>query len=575
MSESEPTAGGDPKGLMDVDGRLKQRVEVEAGLPVTRPRWSTLGNVGPAMLIVVAGLVMAYTLPVLEFARPWKPGDPVLFWNLLGRPFEDPKPEAVEKQETIEAIEAVAEEVLAADPPKLPVDREPKEVIEVDPGDVLPDYVAKPGDDAQVVQALELFNGDELDHFFAALARSDAGVAEAVTHVVHWGDSAIGIDGITGAIRRRMQARFGDSGHGFHLLAPPNTSYRHREVDFKHNDQWYKCFIIFKCRDDGHYGLGGTTFRSKGGAKSTFRPHPERSSGRVSQFELWYAAQPGGGAITIRVDDGEKIRISTAAESLEDRWHRISVEDGDHTFEVRAGGEGSVRAYGVTLERDQPGVVWDGLAQIGAFTNRMLELNAGHLKAQLDHRQADLAVFMFGGNDMQRRMKMATYEAEYREVIQHVKGARPGLDCLVMAPLDHGDREGSRVVSKPVVARMVAAQRAAAKAEGCAFFDTWAAMGGEGSAGRWYHRKPRLISGDLSHATGKGHQVIGELFYRALLRSYVEYRTGDKGDDGQVDSNTAAVDGQTNPAEKSDADSNTEVSDGQAKAVKKAGERTP
>ncbi len=514
MSDDQATGAGDPKGLMDVDGRLKERVEIEPSLPVTRPSWSTLGSVGPAMIVTVAGLILAYSVPALEFARPWKPGDPVPFWNVLGRPFEEPAPEG--EKENIEAIEAVAQEVLAAEPPKPPVDREPQEVIELEEGDTLPPYVARPGDDAEVVQAIELFEGDELDRFFTALAHSDAGVADAITRVVHWGDSAIGVDGIPGAIRQRMQARFGDSGHGFHLMAQPNSSYRHREVEFSHNESWRKCFIIFKCSEDGRYGLGGTTFRSRGGAQSSFRPHQERSGGKVSKFEVWYAAQPKGGVFTVRVDGGERTRVSTLAEEIEDRWYTVEVEDGDHKFDVRAAGEGSVRLY--------------GLAQIGAFTNRMLELDAEHLKAQLGHRQPDLAVFMFGGNDMQRKMKMSTYEAEYREVIKHVVGARPEMDCLVMAPLDHGEHAGARVISQPVVSRMVAAQRAAAKAEGCAFFDTWSAMGGEGSAGRWFHRKPRLISGDLSHATGKGHQVIGELFYRALVHAYVRYRTG--GEDG-------------------------------------------
>ncbi|MGB1016578.1 MAG: hypothetical protein ACPG4T_20745, partial [Nannocystaceae bacterium] len=72
--------------------------------------------------------------------------------------------------------------------------------------------------------------------------------------------------------------------------------------------------------------------------------------------------------------------------------------------------------------------------------------------------------------------------------------------------------------------RMIEAQRKVARAEGCAFFDTVAAMGGEGSAGRWFKRKPRLIGGDLSHATSKGHQVIGELVYRAVIEGYVAYR---------------------------------------------------
>ena len=185
---------------------------------------------------------------------------------------------------------------------------------------------------------------------------------------------------------------------------------------------------------------------------------------------------------------------------------------------------GKVRLYGVTMERDGPGVVWDGLSMIGAFTNRMLGFDQDHLGRQLEHRQADLAVLMFGGNDMIRSMKMATYAEEYREVIRLIRGARPDMSCIIMSPLDHATKKGQDIVSLPVVPRMVKAQRQVALEEGCAFFDTYEAMGGKGSAGRWYNRNPRLISGDLGHVTRKGQVVIGEMFYRALMQAYVAYR---------------------------------------------------
>lgn len=491
--------------------------------PSERVHLSMLGRIGPAMLVIVVGIVAVFLVPSLEFARPWKPGQPVPFWNAVGRPFEGEHEQ--EAQARVAEVDALAQEVLAAEEPlPAPTKRREPEIVEPEPQQMLPPYEPREGDDKNVVQSLELFEGDELDRFFGSLARSDASVADAVTHVVHWGDSAIGVDGIPSAIRRRMQNRFGDSGHGFHLMAPPNTSYRHREVAFGHNDGWRRCFIIHKCRSDGHYGLGGATFRSGGGAKSTFAPHAKRSSGLVSKMEVWYAAQPGGGNLRVRVDDGEPTLIDTKGDELEDRFHTIEVEDGMHELEVRAAGGGAVRVYGVTLERDVPGVVWDGLALVGAFTKRMLEYDPAHLKAQLDHREADLVVLMFGGNDMIRRIPMSKYAQEYRDVIRRVRDARPQMDCLVMAPLDHGERNGVRIVSRPVVSRMVAAQRKAAQAEGCAFFDTFAAMGGEGSAGRWFKRRPRLMSGDLGHATHRGHQVIGELFYRAVLESYIAYR---------------------------------------------------
>ena len=128
------------------------------------------------------------------------------------------------------------------------------------------------------------------------------------------------------------------------------------------------------------------------------------------------------------------------------------------------------------------------------------------------------------GNDMIRRISMETYQQEMQEVLQRLRRARPEMSCLVMSPLDHGERKGVRIESLPVVAQMVEAQRRAAQAEGCAFFDTFSAMGGEGSAGRWYRQSPRLISGDLGHLTASGHIVVGEMFYRALMEAYVAHR---------------------------------------------------
>ena len=482
---------------------------------------SMLRQVGPAMATVAACVVATYLVPSLEFARPWKPEEPVPFWNLVGRPFERAELEA--EAERAQEVDELAQEVLAGKDPE-PVVAPPREVVKVEEVETLPPYEAQDGDDKKAVQPLELFSGTELDGFFEDLARADAGIEGTVVRVMHWGDSAIGVDGIPGAIRRRMQNRFGDAGHGFHLMAPPNTSYRHREVDFSHNDAWKKCFIIHKCRSDGHYGLGGTTFSSWGGGQSDFAPHAERSAGKVSRFDLYYAGQPEGGQLRVQVDDGEKVILETAADALEDRFWSVEVPDGPHKLSVRAVGEGQVRLYGVSMERPGPGIVWDSAALVGAFTTRMMEFDAEHLANQMQHRGTDLVVFTFGGNDMIRKVKMSTIADEYRAVIDQVKQAKPDAACLVMAPLDHGERQGAQILSRKVVPRMVEAQRKVAEEAGCAFFDTFEAMGGKGSAGRWYKRSPRLMSGDLGHATASGHQVIGELFYRALLGAYVDYR---------------------------------------------------
>ncbi|WAS95463.1 GDSL-type esterase/lipase family protein [Nannocystis punicea] len=467
----------------------------------------------------------------LHLARPWTLAtDPdtgeykyVPFWNLIGR-------ELLGMGQKAEVADAEVKEAIAvarAEAEKAEVE-EFKEV-EVRATPVQEDEKVPPlaphEDDAEPVE-VPLERPEALDRFYAALTRTQLGLPGAITRAMHYGDSAIGNDGITGAIRSKLQARFGDAGHGFHLLGQPNASYRHQGVRFDERSQWQHCFIIFDCKKDGYYGLGGTTFESAGGAEIRLSTAQKGPMGRkVARYEVWYAGLPKGGKLRLKLDEQEPVELETAADQLEDRWHVIETDDGEHTLSVRAAGGGKVRAYGVAMERSVPGVVYDEMSQIGALTRRLLNFDAEHLQRQLARRDPDLLVLMFGGNDMNTQGTMEKYRAEYSSVIQLFRKGDPQLPCLVMAPLDHGERDGSgKIVTRPIVTKLVQAQREVAQAEGCAFFDTYEAMGGSGSMGRWVRSSPALGAGDLSHLTHHGHKVVGSMLYRSLMQGYADYR---------------------------------------------------
>ena len=53
--------------------------------------------------------------------------------------------------------------------------------------------------------------------------------------------------GVNGGVFRAtvgLQQRFGDAGHGFHLLAKPNASYIHKAIEFRGGDDWSRCWPI-------------------------------------------------------------------------------------------------------------------------------------------------------------------------------------------------------------------------------------------------------------------------------------------------------------------------------------------
>jgi len=59
---------------------------------------------------------------------------------------------------------------------------------------------------------------------------------------------------------------------------------------------------------------------------------------------------------------------------------------------------------------------------------------------------------------------------------------------------------------------------------GAAFFNTFEAMGGEGTMARWYVAEPRLVGADFIHPMPGGAKIVGELLYSALRNGYNQYK---------------------------------------------------
>jgi lysophospholipase L1-like esterase len=496
-----------------------------------------------SLIGTLAGLLaIPYLVPDLASLQPWRPGGGyVPFWNVVARA-QDEREEREQRQQVqgFEELALSAEQEVEdeAEPGAAPAARQgapeaPEAAApEQAPSDatdpnVFPVFQPHAGDLDKL--AVEIENPDALEHYFGQLTLTELKRPGAITRAGQWGDSVLGGDGLTHALRLKLQARFGDAGHGFHDLSRYSVGYIHHGVRFDDRGGWRSCEIIFKCRPDARYGYGGVHSSSSGGAESAWRTNGKSPGDKVSRFELWYAKAPDGGRFQVRIDEGTPRTIDTRSSKLTDAVEVFSVPDGPHLFEVRAAGNGLARGYGVVLERDVPGVVWDELSLIGSFTQRLDYQDPEHLGWQLRRRNVDLMVFIFGGNDVQRefgdlKTTMTPYENEYTRVLHKFRAGRPEASCMVMSLIDHGSREDNTVRTRSIVPRLVAAQRRVAEAQGCAFFDTFHAMGGENSIGRWYQARPQLAAPDFSHPTAAGQGVIATLVYRALMKRYAEYR---------------------------------------------------
>jgi lysophospholipase L1-like esterase len=362
-----------------------------------------------------------------------------------------------------------------------------------------------------------------LDHFYAALCRTEKG--RAVTRIVHYGDSPTTADLITGDVRVQLQKRFGDAGHGFLLVAKPWAWYQHAGVEVA-GSGWQMAPASRFVAHDGMFGLGGVSFTGSGAARSRI----EFANGGYTQFEAWYLRQPGGGEFSLWVDGRMLGRVDTAGESKTPGFAAFRSETAAAELEIH-GERGGVRVFGITAEGPGPGVVYDSLGLNGASITVLSRMfNGRHWAEELQHRNPALVIVNYGTNEADfAEFVDRQYEKELRDALRRIQTALPEASVLVMSPMDRGQRNGGEIETMPTIPRIVEIQKRVARETGCGFFDTYAAMGGEGTMGRWYAARPRMVSADLIHPyPGAGNMIAG-VFTKEIGEGLGRYKLREMG----------------------------------------------
>ena len=360
-----------------------------------------------------------------------------------------------------------------------------------------------------------------LTAFYQALWRTDSKLPGAVTRVLHYGDSPVTADSITADARSLFQERFGDAGHGFILIAKPWAWYGHRGVDVQGHG-WHIAPATQARARDGFHGLGGVSFEGEAGASSHIVLKEDHA-----RVEIQYLRQPGGGVLAVETVGQGIASVDTDGPEKEPGFQTVTLPPGAREIELSVQ-RGPVRMFGASFEKDTPGVIYNSLGLNGGQVQVVVRyFEKSQWTEELQHQHPDLVVLNYGTNESVYAEYIERYYAgELREVIRRVKAAVPDASVLVMSPMDRGQRDSSgRIVTVPTVPRLVEIQRQMAAETGCAFFNTFQAMGGEGTMARWYESQPRLVSADFMHPLPGGARKVGVLLYQALYAGFEQFKT--------------------------------------------------
>ena len=351
-----------------------------------------------------------------------------------------------------------------------------------------------------------------LANFFAATRKLESGALREDIRVAHFGDSHSTIDSLSRSARTALQRRFGNGGRGFVMLGRPYDWYNQDGIESAPG----KGFAREKHAE--YTGPGGLVMHSqaRGSLIST------QVQATTSKVTLVFERSPTGAPLSFYVDDtitavSTKDSTKTGAAYVE-----VEVPAGSHRVEVRAG-QGDAWVYGVELESDKSGIVYDALGVDGARASDFVQYNEPWLAAYMARRPASLVVLAYGANeasDSNATKPLEEMEQSVKDAVAKAKRLAPNASCLLLGPPDIESKVGKTWTTNPRLAEVIKVERAVASAQGCAFFDTFAAMGGEGTAQAWRQRTPAASRPDHLHYTPVGYRALSDAYAVALMSAY-------------------------------------------------------
>lgn len=371
-----------------------------------------------------------------------------------------------------------------------------------------------------------LCGAEALEGLFQALAATEAGTRDRSVHILQIGDSHTAGDRITGALRARMQARFGRGGRGVLPPGVPYPGYAPFQVEVAATN--WPTTVAPLVGSTGsptmRAGLAGAKTLTRGaGARLDIVTEPGAAFSAVT---VCGEGGPDAGALSLTTSAGEATADFAMPEAAPVCVSRTWPGMADRV--TLRPERGAVTLHEVTLTREGPGVTVSALGQVGATLRDLAARDEAVAATELAAWRPGLIVLAFGTNEgFEDGLSVQTYEALLRGQIARLRRLAPAASLMLLgAPeaLRGGQAGGCGVEGTrraPAGLAMVRdVQRRVAAETGVAFWDWHGRMGGDCSAERLATMADPYMRPDRVHFTSAGSAWIGGVLSDDLLGAY-------------------------------------------------------
>jgi len=363
-----------------------------------------------------------------------------------------------------------------------------------------------------------------LNPFFAELDSLKDGKTKKSVRVIHYGDSQIEGDRISGYLRDRLQELFGGSGAG---LVPAVQPIPARSIFQSASENWVRHAVfgmIEQKADHNRYGAM-LSVCSYSGSSASLRFSKSNMgyerNGQITRITIYYGQAKSD--VSVRLSGGTVDKTATLPAGDRVNAVTLTAESLPSVFNLNFSGE-SPEIYGIALDGAK-GITVDNVPMRGSSGTRFTRVESNSIKSMFQLLNTRLILMEFGGNMMPSvagQKSIDKYKEEFSAQLAYMRKVNPGACIITIGPADMSKRINGEMQTYPYLEEVRDALKAASFENGCAYWDMYSAMGGRNSMPSWV--KERLAGPDYIHFTPNGAEKIAEIFTQSLINDYNQYR---------------------------------------------------
>lgn len=348
-----------------------------------------------------------------------------------------------------------------------------------------------------------------MDRFFAAAEKAQE--RGSIVRVLHYGDSQIESDRMTGRLRDRLQTIYGGGGPGLIPLQQPIPSYAvdQKTIGNPVGQSTYGRGNFVKA--NGNYGPMMRSWRTVGATTLTVKATVNRGASdkvkRFSTVRIYFNNRPG--PLSVKLTD-TKGGTTVTGISKKEGVQSIGWQLDSTTSAITLSLSGQSDIYGVSVD-DGAGVAVDNISMRGVSGQQFKMVDSVQLAESYRIMNVGMIIMQFGGNSvpyLKDEKSVAHYCKLMGIQIDYLHNVCPDVPILFIGPSDMSTKVDGNLASYSMLASVVDCLRSTVLEHGAAFWSIYDAMGGEGSMIEWVNGG--IAEHDYLHFNHKGANLMGD-----------------------------------------------------------------